>query len=371
MGTRSYLALTRHPWRLFWSVIAFWTLIGLIFTLQYRSLQAFFDWKETYSLKVLFLWLMPQWYLWALLSFVVFWLADTFPLVKQKLPKHLVLHGCACLVVAFIHIFLDGLLQSTTGPPEAKLLSMMEGILVLTSKKLHTNVLIYWALVVAWHGFYFYQSARDRALETSRLETKLAMAQLEALKSKIQPHFLFNALNGIAAMIHQNPETADTMLVKLSHFLRMTLQMPSGQMTSLGEEMALVEAYLEIEKARFGERLHIQRDLDPSLEDISVPALLLQPLVENAILHGIQKVAGQGQLLLTSKAQGERLALEIGDNGPGPSGQCLGGLGLGATRARLDRIYGRDYELTVEHSELGTRARLSLPLTPKFEGLTS
>lgn len=357
-------------WKLFWGIWLFWTLIGLIFSLQYYSLQNHLFGERMFSLLEGFLWLMPQWYLWALLTFPVIHLAQRFPLERPGLAKHLLYHALACVVIAFAHLLVDSFWQSVTGPLEARMVSHYDGFMVLISRKLHTNIFIYWALVVAFQSFHYYQSAKNRALEASRLETRLAVAQLEALKSKLQPHFLFNALNGISAMIHKDPLGADTMLVKLSHFLRMTLQSPQGQMTSLSQEMAMVDAYLEIEKARFGDRLAIERNFEENLEDIPVPALLLQPIVENAIHHGIEKLVGNGQLCLITKRNKERLYIEITDNGPGPSGESNGGIGLGATRARLDRIYAGNYQLTVTHSDLGTSAKLNIPLRPQATGVS-
>lgn len=338
-----------------------WTLMGLVFSFQHYSFQqvVYSEWQL--GLVEILIWLMRQWYVWALLTFPVLFLASRFPLEKPHLARNIAIHCFGCVLIALLHITVDAILQSWLGPETVIEVPYPAGVLVLISKKLHIDLFIYWAMVVGYHGYLFFWRSRLRELETSRLQTRLVVAQLEALKSKLHPHFLFNTLNAIGGLMYRDLAAADRMLVKLSEFLRLTLQLPEGQMTTLGDEMAMVDAYLEIERARFGERLQIERDWDPCLADAELPVMVLLPIVENAIHHGIEKKVGDGFLRIKAWKEHDCLKLEVLDNGPGPGGKEGNGIGLSATRARLFHLYGDHLHLTLNHQPGGTAAQLVIP----------
>ena len=224
---------------------------------------------------------------------------------------------------------------------------------------------VYLPMVAIAHAIWYYLEFRDRELRASQLETRLAQAQLKALKSQLQPHFLFNTLHSISTLMFTNVKAADSMLVRLSDLLRMSLENNTVQETTLNREMQFVNGYLEIEKMRFGDRLEVRCDIAPETLDARVPHLLLQPLVENAIHHGTSRLTRGGELWINSYRRGDDLYLDVGDNGPGfspkPEWHAKHGLGLNATRERLRVFYGERQRLDI-HSAPGRGTIISVQI---------
>src|SRR5215469_12378117 len=224
---------------------------------------------------------------------------------------------------------------------------------------------VYMPVVAIAHALCYYWEFRDRELRASQLETRLAQAQLRALKSQLQPHFLFNTLHSISTLMLTNVKAADSMLVRLSDLLRMSLENNTVQETTLNREMQFVNGYLEIEKMRFGDRLEVRCDIAPETLDARVPHLLLQPRVENAIRHGTSRRARRGELWINSYRRGDDLYLDVGDNGPGfspkPEWHAKHGLGLNATRERLRVFYGERQRMDI-HSAPGRGTIISVQI---------
>jgi len=225
---------------------------------------------------------------------------------------------------------------------------------------------IYLPVVIIAHMIAYYQESRSRELRASQLETRLAQAQLRALKSQLQPHFLFNTLHSISTLMMTNVQAADSMLVRLSDLLRLSLENNTVQETTLHREMHFVEGYLEIEKVRFGNRLCVKCDVSPDTLDANVPHLLLQPLVENAIRHGASKRIAGGEVWIAAARENDDVVIEVGDNGPGfspnPEWNAKHGLGLNATRERLEVFYGARQRLDIISAPgRGTTVRVRLP----------
>ncbi len=225
---------------------------------------------------------------------------------------------------------------------------------------------VYLPVVVIAHAIWYYREYRDREVRAAQLETRLAQAQLKALKSQLQPHFLFNTLHSISTLMLTNVSAADTMLVRLSDLLRMSLDNNTVQETTLNREMQFVNGYLEIEKMRFGERLRVTCQVDTETLDARVPHLLLQPLVENAIRHGISRRTEGGEIQITATRRDDDLYLEVSDTGPGfspnPEWNAKHGLGLNATRERLRVFYGDRQRLDIHSTpDRGTTVRVQIP----------
>lgn len=199
--------------------------------------------------------------------------------------------------------------------------------------------------------------------ETTR-DNELARAELLLLKRQIQPHFLFNALNSISALMHHDVDAADNMLTELSDLLRMTLKSDSALKGDLAHEIELLKSYLMIEGIRFGKKLQYSIDVPAELYGSSVPSLILQPIVENAILHGVFPIPRPGMIRITARERDRRLVLTVSDNGDGfELKRMVEGIGLGNTRARLLQLYGADQTLSLERSdEGGARVTMSFPL---------
>jgi LytS/YehU family sensor histidine kinase len=226
------------------------------------------------------------------------------------------------------------------------------------------DLLMYGVIVSVNHAIDYYRKYHERTVHTLELEKHLAEARLQALLRQLKPHFLFNTLNGIASLMHSDVHAADRMLVRLAELLRLTMSHPGQPLTRLRDEIAFIEKYLEIERIRFRDRLSVKIDVDPAALDAEVPSLILQPLVENAIRHGIEPHARPGRIEISVRREPGALVLIVRDNGAGepPGGFTREGIGLGNTRARLRELYGdRHSFLLANHPEGGLVVRLSLP----------
>jgi two-component system LytT family sensor kinase len=204
------------------------------------------------------------------------------------------------------------------------------------------------------------------ALENAKLEASLKHAELEALRLRLKPHFLFNTLENISSLAEDNPRLARRMLSRLGELLRAAFRRDFQAEISLNSEIALMNAYIDVERVRFGERLVVDVDIAPETEAALVPSLLLQPLVENAILHGLRDVTEFGRIEVRSVKNFESLVLTVKDNGSGPPHQTLDelplGIGLGSTQERLRRMYPRNHDLSVQQSDDGgTLVHIQLP----------
>lgn len=228
--------------------------------------------------------------------------------------------------------------------------------------RLHSDVLITWTLFGIRHAMEYYRRYRQREIAASRLQAQLARAQLDALRAQLQPHFLFNTLHAISALMYRDVDSADRMMTRLSDFLRLTLDGAAAQEVPLKREMEYLDKYLEIEQVRFGPRLEVEHRIDPATLDLLVPNLALQPLVENAVRHGIAARAAGGRIQIAASVSGVTLMIEVIDDGAGAAGEIVEGVGISNTRARLRQLYGGTAKLELGSAPGGGfRARLLLP----------
>jgi LytS/YehU family sensor histidine kinase len=227
---------------------------------------------------------------------------------------------------------------------------------------------LYAAVVAAAHGVEYYKRSRER----EQLEAQLAETRLQMLNMQLQPHFLFNTLNTIAEMVHEDPDKADTMIAGLSDLLRRTLDLGAVQEITVADEIDLVERYLDIQKARFGDRLRIHTSVSEAARGARVPALLLQPIVENAIRHGLAARMDAGRIDIDARIDGRTLVLTVTDDGSGDPEEVITGperVGLGNTRARLDAVYRGAARLALGRAEgRGARVTIEIPLVHRSLG---
>ena len=228
---------------------------------------------------------------------------------------------------------------------------------------------VYWCIVCICWVIGHFQEANEREQRTLELETRLTQANLQALKMQLQPHFLFNTLNAISSLILENPKAADDMIGSLSQFLRTTLDISAKNEIPLRAELEFLEHYLEIQQTRFGERLKIRREVEPAVLDALVAPLILQPLVENAIRHGIESRESGGTIMIRATREKDVLCLEISDDGEGFSGGQLlrpgNGVGLCNTEARLQALYPGNYQFKLTANEpTGARVSIDIPFRP-------
>jgi LytS/YehU family sensor histidine kinase len=233
------------------------------------------------------------------------------------------------------------------------------------------HLLVTWETLALSQGFLLYREARERALAASRLEADLARARLDALGMQLRPHFLFNTLNGVCALIRTDPEAAERMIELLSDLLREFLKPMEEAEVTVREEIQLLERYLEIEAIRFGPRLEIDIAIDAAAEEARVPHLVLHPLVENALRHGVARRSGKGTLRVAAQRRGDTIEIRVADNGPGFAAARGGerhGLGLANTRSRLELMYGTAHQLEIQDQD-GVQVRLTVPFRRKNEGV--
>jgi signal transduction histidine kinase len=331
------------PWTLF---IGFWTAIGLSFASQFYLSSALFGyytvtWGQAISIT------LGDWYAWALLSLPIVWFARRFPLHRRNWSKLVVIHTAASLVVCLLYVLTRAALSELQSPWLGMTSSFWGTVEKLLLKNTFLNLLIYWVIVSVSLAFDYYRKFRDRELRTAELERRLAQAKLLALQMQLNPHFLFNTLHTISALMHLDVEKADRMIARLSELLRRALENTDANEVALRDELDFLHRYLEIEQTRFGDRLEVRLEVAPDTLEALVPNLVLQPLVENAIRHGIEPHRKRGCIVLRARQDGPHLRLEVADNGAGlPQGRpARFGVGLANTQARLDHLYGSAHRL--------------------------
>jgi signal transduction histidine kinase len=329
------------------------TLLSLYSAFQAFQYVAFFSPRPT-SIWLLLGLNSGYWYTWALLAPVVIWLSRRFPLDRDAWRRSLPVHLVCIIAVTLAHLAMaegvSALLMAWfwTGESMQKY-SYWTAVKTQYFKNFDYEMMTYCAIVGAYNSFSYGRQAQDRTLRASQLEARLAEAQLQALQRQLHPHFLFNTLNAISALMHRDVEAADQMLAKLSDLLRMALDQRGGQEVTLKDELEFLQKYLEIEEARFGDRLSVTFDIAPETLDAQVPNLLLQPLVENSIRHAVAVRIEPGRIEIRARHLGETLELVVSDNGPGmPPSRLTSpgkGVGLANTRSRLERLYGANHQL--------------------------
>jgi sensor histidine kinase YesM len=353
--------------RLLWRcllILGFWTVLGLVDAGQscYHLVSAHqpIVWWRVLSTAFL------DWYLWAALTPLVLWLVRRFPIVRPHRPWRIFFHLVISLALSFLVIDVTAFGLRYTCAFNAQMTFESAFDLMLT--KLHEYVLLYWLIVVVWHLWESARQAQERAIRASQLEARLAQAQLQVLKMQLHPHFLFNTLNAISALIHHDVEAADRMLARLGELLRLTLETANAQEVPLRRELEMINPYLEIQQSRLGCRLAVRLDIDPEAMDARVPNLVLQPLIENAIQRGIASRPGGGRLELSARRIGDKLQLLVRDEGsPYPNGHSGDpeAVELSTTRSRLQQMYGAGCRVTLEDGPPGSHV---LTLEIPFHG---
>jgi len=346
----------------FTGIGAFWTLVGLAFASQFYLSSTLLGRAVTWGQAISYS--LGDWYVYALLSVPSLWLARRFPPEGATPWRTATIHLAAAIVFSLVYVVLRTLVGQVHSQLIDEPVTFLEMFRPLLVKTFPFNLLIYGVIISVSHGIDYYRKYHERTVHTLELEKHLAEARLQALLRQLKPHFLFNTLNGIASLMHSDVEAADRMLVRLGELLRLTMNHPGQPLTPLREEVAFIEKYLEIERIRFRDRLSVTLDIDPTALDADVPSLILQPLVENAIRHGIERQARPGRLELSARRTPEFIELVVRDNGGGlpAGGFTRERIGLGNTRARLRELYGdRHHFELANHPDGGLVVRIQLP----------
>lgn len=300
-----------------------------------------------------------------LLFFPVRWLTEAYPLSRESWVRYLPLYLGALLVVSAAHTSLNWGLRALLYPLAGFGAYDYGAMPLRYFMELPYDVLVFWLMVGTLHVVGRLRAAREQELRAARLQSSLARAEVRNLRLQLQPHFLFNALNTISSTMYDDPAAADEMLDCLAELLRASLRTAQTDEVPLRSELEVLDAYLAIMRARFGDRLRVDLEVDDSLADALVPSMILQPLVENAIRHGNVERAGHGHVALRAARHDGRLRLEVEDDGPGSpeGGDVLDkGLGLSATAERLHLLYGDEARFEAGNVAGGFRVTAELPL---------
>jgi two-component system, LytTR family, sensor kinase len=363
-------AKQRTPnWRGALLYFAAWTLIAVVFaTISFAGSRS--EGNRGFSFVSALEFNAVLFYLWAILSFAIFWLSRRFPIEIRPLKTgNLLLHIPAVIILAAGHQVIHLTTLWIVEPRFRKLFPTMAACFrSYFGFGFYVDLIIATLIVIGVHALLYYQRFRASQLEEASLRAQLAQAQLRALKMQLHPHFLFNTLHSISSLILEDPPKANSMIARLGDFLRLTLDHSDQQLVTLKEETEFARCYLEIEQVRFADRLTVQFKVEPATLSAEVPHLILQPLVENAIQHAIAPHATPGRIEITATQQNDSLRLEVKDTGPGlgtANNNIEGhGLGLSNIRARLEGLYGRNFSLEMTNeSSRGLTVTLVIPFS--------
>lgn len=331
-------------WRRLALIWGIWTFIGIVFSFQgyFTSFRSGRPMPFTESLYIQMTWA----YLFALATPLVLFAAQRLPIERTNWIRSALLHIPISLVLSCVLTALGRVLiwlnfGYRTGKPLT-----WESITTFVVANFSEGIGIYLLIALTSYALNYYRRYREGQLRTLQLESQLSLAQLQALKMQLHPHFLFNTLHSISALLNKDTEAARKMITRLGDFLRLTLENSGSQEVTLEQEMAFLACYLEIERIRFQNRLVTHMEIAAETLDAKVPNLILQPIVENAIRHGIAPRSTPGLIEIEAEQRNGSLRIQIRDNGPGLSDHRTSenlfrkGLGLANTKTRLERLYG-------------------------------
>ena len=337
------------------------------------ALQAYMDnilaGRNRPYLQVWVPWLICS-YLWAAATPLVLWLARRFPIERERLLRRVGVHLIVGSFVSALQLITYVGVSRTFFAPNVSTVPLSRALQGILIGEFHINLLIYFVLVGLFQTLDYYRRFRERErrakqleLEAVQLEAQLTRAQLDALKMQLHPHFLFNTLNTISVLMQEDPVAANQTRLRLSELLRISLTSGDTDEVTLRRELAFLQSYLEIERTRFQDRLKIEINAPPETLEASVPNLILQPLVENAIRHAVAPRAEETIVRVHATRHNGSLLLEVTDNGEGMADriQDSDGIGLANTRSRLEKIYGKDHDFRVESSGAGVHISISIP----------
>ncbi len=328
---------------------AAWTALAFVFTLP--DLSAGRNFRNALLFQV------TLWWSWGLVTPLILWVDRQISVSSKQLTRRVLAHLLPSLLVTVVFVYLVAAMRAAVGMREWQGLASIQFLADSFGGLFLWNWLNYWLILGAWQAY-----------RLERMEKTFSEARLNALRMQLDPHFLFNALNTISSQVDRDPKLARAMIEHLGDLLRLSLESKDRQEVPLAEEMAFLEHYVAIQKIRFGDQLRIETQIAPDVKYASVPAIFVQPLVENAIRHGISRRASGGTVVVSARRDGDRLDIRVLDDGVGlPAGWTLensGGTGLSVTRERVAGLYpeGETSFAVNRRSGGGTEVEISLPL---------
>ena len=343
------------------------TLLGIFSTLQaYRLTALNINDKMNVDVARLLALNLAYWYVPAALTSPVFRLAHRFRIDTCGWLQALTVHALAALMFSVLHLASMMGVRALLWPGRMfRAYASWTSLQDMYLRNLDWALMTYSTIVGLSYALGYYQESQARAIGAANLEARLAQARLRTLEAELHPHFLFNTLHAISTLVHTQPDAADRMISRLSDLLRITFSRSDAACVPLHEELEFLQKYLEIEQTRFQDRLTVEYEIDPETLDAEVPRLILQPLVENAIKHGVAPRPGPGRIAIGSRTENNQLHLTVRDNGAGLSSAARAGLhdgvGLSNTRNRLECLYGRAHALNFIESGEGLSVEMCLP----------
>lgn len=340
-----------------------WSILGLLFALPAFSSP---DWTPP------LLGSLTQWWAWGLVTPLIFWTDTRLPLKEKQLGMRILAHLLASVVLTIFYVYVFAAMRALVGLSPWRAMAGTRFLTMAFHGGILWSWLVYWVIFGARQTFRYYQHYLASELRLERMERSFSQARLNALRMQLDPHFLFNALNTISSQVERDPRLARSMLEHLGDLLRLSLEARDRQEIPLAEELAFLDHYVAIQKIRFGASLRIETRVAPEVKYALVPCLIVQPLVENAIRHGISRRASGGAVTVTAERSAECLEIRVADDGvglpPGWTPENSVGLGLSVTRERIAGLHpnGNSRFAVLRRSGGGTEVEISLPL--RFTG---
>ncbi len=351
--------ILNNRWGRIAAAATLWTVIGLLFALPGISSAG---WRQTLPGT------LRQWWAWGLITPLIFWADAQLPFKEKQLGMRILAHLLVSVVLTILYFYTLGSMGALLGMNGWSALAGTRFLANAFSQGFLWSWLVYWVIFGARQTFLYYEHYLAGELRLERMERSFSEARLNALRMQLEPHFLFNALNTISSQVERDPRLARTMIEHLGDLLRLSLEVRDRQEIPLAEELAFLDHYVAIQKIRFGSSLRIETQVDADVKYALVPCLIVQPLVENAIRHGISRRAAGGAVTITASRNGERLEMRILDDGVGlPADWTLEnskGLGLSITRQRIQWLHpdANSHFDVRRRAGGGTEVEISLPL---------
>ncbi len=348
-----------------WLLISIcWLILGFYFILS--SFVYFADRSHTFNWESQFINRLPPFFVWAAFTPFIYRLITAYTSKHKGLFQQIKFLSATGITISIVHRIISVsvsylILLAGYETTDNYFTVLTESKFVILSY-MFDSFFTYGVLISVIYSINYYRLFADNRTRTIELERQLSQAELNALRMQLQPHFLFNTLNSISTLIHKDPENADVMLTRLSDLLRFTLDRSGKHKIQLSEELEFISSYLEIQKVRYGNRLEVKMKISDDSLDVEVPALVLQPVVENSVIHSLEKKNDTTTITISSRKTDKHLILTVKDNGPGPSNSFTEGIGLSNTRSRLDQMFGENASLTLENKSGAAITTITIPL---------